>query len=102
MAQTLGSYAYFSESSTSVISFVIVSIGSYYLFRLLTAVSTHLKHSRSSDTTLENSSIALISFVLRLGVGVTLVSPILSLVGIYPGSLPHLQQHSAHQHLILF
>jgi len=81
MAQTLGSYAYFSENSTSVISFVIVSIGSYYLFRLLTAVSTHLKHSRSSDTTLENSSIALISLVLRLGVAVTLVSPILALVG---------------------
>ena len=81
MAQTLGGYAYFSKNSTSVISFVIVSIGSYYLFRLLTAVSTHLKHSRSSDTTLENSSIALISFVLRLGVAVTLVSPILALVG---------------------
>jgi len=77
----LGGSGYFTDTSVAILSFIIISISGIILFRLISSISSQLLSERIKDSGLEQSSVALCVLVLRLGLLVCFVSPILSLIG---------------------
>ena len=84
----LGGSGYFADTSVAILSFIIILISGVILFRLISSISSQLLSERVKDSGLEQSSVALCVLVLRLGLLVCVVSPVLSLIGYsYAGSV---------------